>query len=167
MIQDSEFKNNRKRFLLYTAGIIILFFLFFNYISSLFSIAFTNKGQECFPYKVWLIRKGVIPEKGEYVAFKNHRVNGRRTWIKVLSGKEGDWIEVLKLSPEERYGFFVEEIGRELTVQGFVILHNPLDGYKILMVFKKDTKGRDLPITDGGRIPEKKFFCFISCHKVL
>jgi len=124
----------------------------------MFLIAFTIKGQECFPYKVWFIRKGVIPEKGEYVAFKNRRIGGRRTWIKVLSGKEGDWIEAVKLSPSERYGFFVEEIGRELKVQGFVILHSPLDGYEIFMVFERDTKGRELPIIDGGRILEKKYF---------
>jgi len=159
MIQDPELKNKRKRFLLYGAGIFILFFFLFNFISSLFLIAFTVKGQECFPYKVWFIRKGVIPERGEYVAFKNYRVDGRRTWIKVLTGREGDRIEVLKFSPKERYGFFVKEIGKELKVQGFVVLRNPLDGYKIFMVFEKDTKGRDLPIIDSeGKIPERKYF---------
>jgi conjugal transfer pilin signal peptidase TrbI len=158
MIRSPEFKNKRKRLLLYGAGILILFFFLFNFISSFFSIAFTVKGQECFPYKVWLIRKGVIPEKGEYVAFKNHRVDGRRTWIKVLTGREGDRIEVLKFSPKERYGFFVDEIGKELKVQGIAVLHTPLDGDEIFMVFERDTKGRELPIIDEGKIPEKKYF---------
>jgi len=159
MVRNKESKNNRKRLLLYAAGILILFFFLFNSISSLFSIALTVKGQGCFPYKVWLIRKGVIPKKGEYVAFKNHRVDGQRTWIKVLTGREGDQVEVLKFSPKERYDFFVKDIGKELRVQGFVVVRNPLDGYKIFMVFEKDTKGRDLPIIDSeGKIPEKKYF---------
>ena len=150
----------RKKLLLYSLALLLLFFLLFHYLSSKISIAFTIKGQECFPYRFWLIRKGVIPERGEYVAFKNHKVDGRATWIKIISGKEGDRVEVIELSDKERFRAFSDEIGRELTIKGYVFLHSidSLNGSEVFEAFEKDTKGRDLPMIEEGRIPEGKYF---------
>ena len=150
----------RKKLLLYSLASLLLFFLLFNYLSYKISIAFTVKGQECFPYRFWLIRKGVVPERGEYVAFKNHKVGGRATWIKIISGKEGDRVEVIELSGKEQFRVFFDEIGRELTVRGYVFLHSidPLNDSQVFETFEKDTKVRDLPMIEEGRIPEGKYF---------
>ena len=153
--------NKRKRLLLlYSLALLLLFILLFNYLSSKISIAFTIKGQECFPYRFWLIRKGVVPERGEYVAFKNHKVDGRASWIKIISGKEGDRVEVIELSDKERFRVFSDEIGRELTIKGYVFLHSidSLNGSEVFETFEKDTKGRHLPMIEEGRIPKGKYF---------
>jgi len=151
----------RKKYLLFSLITTLIFFLAFHLLSSRISVAFTIKGQECFPYKFWLIKKGVIPQKGEYVAFKNPRIDKRATWIKVISGIEGDRIEVERITEEDRrrspglFNLYIDEIGRELTLQGFVFLHSqdPINGSKVFEVFEKDTKGRDLPMIEEGRIP--------------
>lgn len=156
----------RKKYILSAFVLIVCFFLLFNYLSSRISVAFTIKGQECFPYKFWLIKKGVTPEKGEYVAFKNHRIDKRATWVKIISGKEGDRIEVERITEEDRirspnpFKLYIEEIGKELTIQGFVLLHSadPLNGSQVFEVFEKDTKGRSLPIIEEGKIPKGKYF---------
>ena len=154
------FSFQRKKLLLYSLASLLLFFLLFNYLSSKISIAFTIKGEECFPYRFWLIRKGVVPERGEYVAFKNNKVDGRASWIKIISGKEGDRVEVIELSEKERFGVFLDEIGRELTVRGYVFLHSidPLNDSEVFEAFEKDTRGRDLRMIEEGRIPEGKYF---------
>lgn len=156
----------RKKYILFSLVLTLIFFLAFHLLSSRISIAFTIKGQECFPYKFWLIKKGGIPQKGEYVAFKNHRIDKRATWVKVISGIEGDRIEVERITEEDRrkspglFNLYIDEIGRELTLQGFVFLHSrdPINGSKVFEVFEKDTKGRDLPIIGEGRIPGGSYF---------
>jgi len=150
----------RKKLFLYSLAVLLLFFILFNYLSSKISIALTIKGQECFPNRFWLIRKGVVPERGEYVAFKNYKVDGRATWIKIISGKEGDRVEVIELSDKDRFRVFFDEIGGDLTVRGYVFLHSidPLNGTQVFEAFEKDTSGRELPMIEEGRIPGGKYF---------
>jgi hypothetical protein len=156
----------RKKYILSALVLTVLFFLLFNYLSSRISVAFTIKGQECFPYRFWLIKKGVIPEKGEYVAFKNHRIDARATWVKIISGEDGDRIEVVRVTEEDMrrsqdlFKVYIEEIGKELTIKGFVFLHNsdPLNSSQAFEAFEKDTKGRDLPMIEEGRISKGKYF---------
>ncbi len=160
------FLYERKKYILSALVLTVLFFLLFNYLFSRISVAFTIRGQECFPYRFWLIRKGIIPERGEYVAFKNHRIDERATWVKIISGKDGDRIEVVRVTeedmrrPQDLFKVYIEEIGKELTTQGFVFLHNsdPFNSSQVFEVFEKDTKGRDLPMIEEGRIPKGKYF---------
>ena len=144
----------------------VVFGIGFQYLSSKISIAFTIKGQECFPYKFWLIKKGVIPERGEFIAFKNPRINERVTWIKVISGKGGDYVETIELPKEERFELFIDEINKGLTVKGFAILHpaDPLYGSLVFEIFEKDTGGRELPMINSGKIPHKKYF--VTSHAI-
>lgn len=155
-----NFIKTRKKIFFWTFLFIVFWGIIFKFICSNISIVYTVKGQECFPYKLWFVRKGILPSRGEYVVFKNSKVNGRTLWIKVISGKEGDYLEVIELSNKERFKIFIEEINKELTVRGFVILYpsNPFDCSEVFEVFEKDTCGRALPIISGGRIPPRKYF---------
>lgn len=152
--------GKKEKILIFILVLSLLVLCALQYLTTKISIAFTIKGQECFPFKVWLIKKGVIPERGEYVAFKNPKVDGRATWIKIISGKEGDRIEVIKLSEIERFKVFIDELGKELPVRGFVILYStdPLYNLLVLEVFERDTRGRELPMIEEGRIPPQKYF---------
>ena len=160
------FLHERKKYILSALVLTVPFFFLFNYLSSRISVAFTIRGQECFPYKFWLIKKGIIPEKGEYVAFKNHRIDERATWVKIISGEEGDRIEVERITEEDRrrspspFKLYIEEIGKELTIQGYVFLHNsdPINSSQVFVVFEEDTKGRSLPMIEERKIPKGKYF---------
>ena len=94
------------------------------------------------------------------MAFKNPVVGGKTTWIKIISGKEGDFIDVIKLPMTQRFAVFVDDIGKELFVSGFVFLHpsNPLKDSEQFKAFEKDSKGNDLPLISGGVIPAGKYF---------
>jgi len=71
---------------------------------------------------------------------------------------------------QDLFKVYIEEIGKELTIQGFVFLHNsdPLNGAplhgatinssQVFEAFEKDTKGRDLPMIEEGRISKGKYF---------
>lgn len=150
----------KRNLLLFATVLVFISVVLFYYLGNRVSIAFTVKGQECFPYRLWLIRKGIIPGRGEFVAFKNPQVDGKVTWIKIISGLEGDKIEIFELCDKERFRVFLEEIGRELTVKGFVVLYPSdfLHNSEVFEVFERDTKGRPLPMIKEGRIPKKKYF---------
>ena len=166
LYERKSLRPDRGKYILSALFLTVLFFLLFNYLSSRISVAFTIRGQECFPYRFWLIKKGIIPERGEYIAFKNHRIDARATWIKIISGKDGDRIEVVRVTEEDMrrsqdlFKVYIEEIGKELTIQGFVFLHNsdPFNSSQVFEVFEKDTMGRDLPMIEEGRIPRGKYF---------
>src|SRR3972149_6643469 len=114
----TQILKRRKRYLWYCLAAMILSCLLFEMFSSYFTFAYTIKGQECFPYRFWFIRKGVIPRQGEYVYFRR---TGTR-WVKVLHGEEGDRIEVIKIPEKERFKIFINEIGKPLAVQGYVFV---------------------------------------------
>jgi len=158
--------KRRKKYLWYCLIAVLLSFLFFDAFRSFFTFALTIRGQECFPYKLWLIRKGIIPERGQYAAFKNRKVDGKLTWVKVVSGLKGDWIRVERVTEEDRrkapelFKLYVDETGKELSVQAFVFLHsgNPQDGSEVFEAFEKDTRGKNLAIIEEGKIPKGKYF---------
>lgn len=150
----------RKKLLILALVITFLIWGLFQFLSANIGIAFTIKGQQCFPYRIWLIRKGVLPGYGEYVAFKNPNVDGRATWIKLVSGKEGDWLEVHEFLHGQRFTVFVDDLGKELMVRGVVFLHsaNPLNGSERFEAFQKDSKGNELPLVREGKISKGKYF---------
>jgi len=65
----------------------------------------------------------------------------------------------LSLSPD-LFMCYIEELGRELPLQGFVYLYNgkSFERPETFRVFKIDTKGRPLPMIESGVIPKGKFF---------
>lgn len=70
--------------------LIFLVPLLFVYITSLFWVLALNH-TESLPYKLFLIRKDALPEKGQYAVFKapsNGRYN--QPFIKRVGGTEGD-----------------------------------------------------------------------------
>ncbi len=154
----SNFLSQRKKYLFPALLFAGIFFLAFHVLSSKVSVALVVKGQECLPYRLWIIRKGVVPEKGKYVAFKNRNVGGSLTWVKMVSGVGGDWVEVVKLP--RKLPLFVDDVGREMKVRAVVFLRsgNPSWEVEAFEVFDKDTKGRPLPVIQGGKIPPGKFF---------
>lgn len=163
MEKVKSFLRSRKKQLLFALVSFIFFSVFFYVLSTKISIAFTIKGQYCFPYSLWLIKKGETPSKNEYIAFKNPNVDGKATWIKKVSGLGGDLIRVERIPEGQRKQFkiFIDEIEKELTVQGFVYLYSvfdPSNPSQVFMAFETDSKGKPLPIIAEGKIPYGKFF---------
>jgi signal peptidase I len=152
-----ELIKTRRRILLWSLVITILFYLLFEAFSAYFTFAYTVKGQECFHYRFWLIRKGVIPQKGEYVYFRNPRSRSR--WVKMIYGVEGDRIEVRRISERKSFKIFLHEIEKPLTLQGYVILHGRETlPFRVFEGFERDTKGKPLSLIEGGIIPKGKYF---------
>lgn len=152
-----ELIKTRRRILLWSLVITILFFLLFEVFSTYFTFAYTVKGQNCFPYRFWLIRKGVIPQKGEYVYFRNPWSRSR--WIKMIYGAEGDRIEVRRISERERFKIFLHELEKPLILQAYITLHRKETlPFQVFEAFETDTKGKPLPLIDGGIIPKGKYF---------
>ncbi len=155
-----ELIKTRKRILLWSLVITTLCYLLFELFSTYFTFAYTVKGQECFPYRFWFIRKGVLPEKGEYVYFRNHKIGAR--WVKIIYGSEGDRIEVIRIPEKERSNVFIHEIGRPLAVQGYIfVFRKGTVSYRVFDAFERDTKGGPLPLiehNEEGIIPRGKYF---------
>lgn len=159
--------RSRKKHIIYFVVTFFVFYALFQILSTRITVAFTIKGQECFPYKFWVIhRKETSPQKGEYIAFRNPAIDGRATWIKVVTGIGGDTIEVYPVPIEERetnpgrYRVFVPDVNKEFVIQGFVFLKGqwPDSESQVFEVFEKDSKGRGLPIIEPGVIPYGKYF---------
>jgi len=166
----SAFLKSRRKYILWSVVLTLAFFATFHYISKHWLFAVTRKEHTCLPYKYWVIRKGVMPERGEYIAFESHGVpnfaDGVR-WAKVVSGIGGDRIETVVVSEEERAKFpdkyketvYVSDMPMDLDIQGYVRLYvQGHDGPTVFRVFQTDTKQRILPIIESQIIPYDKYF---------
>jgi len=166
----TAFLKGRRKYILWSIALTLIFFAIFQYMSTHWGFAITRKDHTSLPYKYWIIKKGVMPERGEYIAFKSYRVpnfaDGVR-WVKVLSGVEGDKVETVKISEEERVkspAKYVEVVRVNdmpvfLNIQGYVHLH--IQGRNEPVTFRvleTDTKYRAMPIIESQVIPSGKYF---------
>ncbi|MBI4595074.1 MAG: S26 family signal peptidase [Candidatus Tectomicrobia bacterium] len=133
-------------------------------ISTSFGFLITLEGQECFPYKYWIVEKLARVDVGDYVAFKGHGIPNfpeGTTWVKKIAGKSGCRIESKRLDPGERSKdtVFVNEVPKLLKVQGHVYLYcgdnHLVTGFD---VFGEDTKSRSLPMIASQYIPKGKYY---------
>lgn len=164
------FLAGRKKYILWSIILTLLFFSFFHYISQRWTFAITRKDHVCLPYKYWIIKKGGLPQRGDYIAFRSSGIpffaDGTR-WIKIADGVEGDKIEVVKISQDDRAKFsdkytetvYVNNMPMSLDIQGYVYLHNQEQKMPaVFKVFKTDTKRRPVPIISSQVIPQGKYF---------
>jgi hypothetical protein len=136
--------------------------------------AITRKEHTCLPYKYWIIKKGVLPQRGQYIAFKSYGVpyfaDGVR-WVKVVAGTQGDEIITVKIPQDERDKYretvMVNDMPMSLRIQGYVYLYrnskyqNPnakTQDSEVFRVFETDTKRRAVPMIDSQVIPAGKYF---------
>ncbi len=160
------FLSSRRKYILFTLAFMLICILGFEYFSRHYLFAYSPKEHTCLPYRVWLIEKGVMPRRGEYVSFVGrgipHFADGVR-WVKMITGMPGDRVEVQNVSlddPKEAETQTVEVNGMPVTlrVQGYVHLQNPHNVTLTYRVFEKDTKGRKMPVVQAQEIPAGKYF---------
>jgi len=131
-------------------------------ISSRYTLSFTIPGQECFPYKFWLVyKKDKTVYRDKYVAFKGNNIpyyiNGTR-WTKLVAGIEGDVVRVERVNYKKT--IYKGGMPREVQVWAIVkLIRN--DGKTLtLEAYKTDTMQRRLPLIEEQVIPKGKFFAY-------
>ncbi len=65
---------SRCKYILFSLAFILISILGFEYFSRHYILAYSRKEHTCLPYRVFLIEKGVMPRKGEYVSFVGHGI---------------------------------------------------------------------------------------------
>jgi hypothetical protein len=128
------------------AGVIVA--AFFHIAGRYCSLAIAQ--QDCLPQKVWLIERGAVPKKGEYVYFSGTdipRFGEKVRVVKAVSGEAGDIVEVTHDGWGEARRFTVAGALREYRVRAHFRLLDGRDG-KVLRegdIFAKGSDGRELP----------------------
>ncbi|MFA5182525.1 MAG: S26 family signal peptidase [Syntrophales bacterium] len=158
--------KSRGKYFISALLIALIFFLFFKNLSNRYIIAFTRDGHYCLPYSTWLIKKGEMPGRGDYVSFVGHGIpnfaDGVR-WVKIMTGMPGDRVKTVTIPVSERTSNIevieVNGLPMQKRLQGRVYLHTPPNGcVTCYRVFEKDTMGRSLPIIGNQTIPPGHFF---------
>ena len=164
--QIIEFLKSRRRYLISSLLLVLVFLLFFEFLSHRYLIGFTREGHYCLPYSTWLIKKGEKPNRGDYVFFVGHGIpnfaDGVR-WVKIMSGMPGDRVISVTIPASERAANIevveVNSLPIQKRLQGRVYLHTGSNGHVLeYRVFEKDTKGRSLSIIDSQTIRPGKYF---------
>ena len=171
--------GQRKKLLLRAAIIGIALFVCLKLFMAYYALGWTFYGQECFPYRLWFIEKGVIPQKGEYVYFRNVKIEGkwaRYSWVKRIAGVGGDTIEVRELGKwikysarvpvslaeasgwRGKYQAFVPWFSKPLAVRAHVIVRSAAGESTVFPAFETDTTGKQLPLVKPGPIGKGKYF---------
>ena len=167
---DKSARLGKKQFIISVFCALITVSVF-HVISTSFGFLITLEGQECFPYKYWIVEKKASVDVGDYVAFKGHGIPNfpeGTTWVKKIAGKSGCRIESKRLAPGERYEdtVFVNEAPKLLKVQGHVYLYcggnHLVTGFD---VFEQDTKGRSLPMIASQYIPSGKYYVMATAKR--
>jgi len=81
-----EFLRSRRKYLIVSLVSTAVFLTLFTYLSVNWMLVMTVPGQECFPYRHWVVKKTGDIHTGEYVAFRGHGIPN--TPDKVLWGKK-------------------------------------------------------------------------------
>ncbi|MCX5814699.1 MAG: S26 family signal peptidase [Proteobacteria bacterium] len=123
-------------------------------------------GQECLPYKLWLVRKNTQPAKGGYVYFNGSNIplyDGTNVrLIKYVAGALGDTVQATILSIEEYMDVVIEGVLYRLKVKAYVTLVGKDQNVKTFMAYDRRRDGTILPFVykDGETvtIPEGQFF---------
>ncbi len=91
MSEVIKFLRSRKKYLLVSLIATTGFLALFTYLSRNFMLVMTVRGQECFPYKHWLVKKTKDLHIGEFVAFRGYGIPNRlrknANFLKIFSGE--------------------------------------------------------------------------------
>jgi len=155
-----EFLKSRKKYLLVSLVTTAGFLTFFTYLSHHWMLVMTVPGQECFPYRHWIVKKTKDIHPGEFVAFWGYGIPNtpdRVLWGKRVLAAGGDRIVVENASGTGIIN--IDGMDRPFPIQGIVHVYN-WDGQRIqsLTVYGRDTFGRPLPMINSMVIPEGKYF---------
>ncbi len=131
----------------------------------------TREGQECFPWKYWIVEKNKRPGKGEYAAFRGKGIPNFRdgvVWVKKIIGQEGDFIAAREFASSDTYleTVFLNGLPRDFQVRGQVHLYDRegklVTGFD---VFATDSKGNALPMAASGVIPGGKYYVMATAKR--
>jgi hypothetical protein len=112
-----------------------------------------------------------MPKRGELIAFKPSHIplfpDGIK-WVKILVGVEGDRIEAVKVSPQDRAvdpqrykaTLFVNDMPVTVNIQGYVHLYPKMGKPLVMTVMETDTKYRKLPMIESQVIQHGKYFAY-------
>lgn len=165
-----DFFKSRRKYIFFA-----LFFTFsvgtlFNFVETRWLITFDEQHERCLPYSVWLIHKGVAPKRGDYVSFRIRSVPYRKDgemWAKVLTGVEGDRLEVRKVLDQDRRrlpGLYRETVYRNgmpitVDIQGYVLIFKSGSlSPESFRALAHDTHNHPMPIAASQVIPHGKYF---------
>ena len=155
-----EFLKSRKKYLLLclvtTAGFLALV----SYLANHWMLVMTVPGQECFPYRHWVVKKTKDIHAGEFVAFWGYGIPNtpdRVLWGKKILAMGGD-----RIVSQEASGTGIININgmdRPFPIQGIVHIYSR-NGEQLasLTVYGRDTSGRPLPMIHSMDVPEGKYF---------
>jgi len=123
-------------------------------------------GQECLPYKLWLIKKNTQPTKGGYVYFNGKNIplyDGTNVrLVKYVAGESGDIVQAAVLRKDEYKDVVIEDVLYHLKVKAYVTLVGKDQNVKMFIAHDRRRDGRNLPFVykDGEMvmIPEGQFF---------
>ena len=123
-------------------------------------------GQECLPYKLWLVKKNTQPAKGGYVYFNGSNIplyDGTNVrLVKYVAGQSGDTVQATVLSSEEYKDIGIEDAFYHLKIKALVILVGKDQDIKTFIAYDRRRDGTTLPFVykDGETvtIPEGQFF---------
>jgi len=98
------FLKSRKRYLLVSLVSAAGFLTFFVYLSRNWILVMTASGQECFPYRHWVVKKTRDVHAREFVAFRGHgipnTIAGNFRKIILVSG------DLVKLTTQYKQRFY-------------------------------------------------------------
>jgi hypothetical protein len=155
-----EFLKSRKKYLLVslisTAGFLTLF----SYLSGHWMLVMTVHGQECFPYRHWIVKKTKDLHIGEFIAFQGYGIPNapdRALWGKKILATAGDRIVVEKASGTGVIN--INGMDQVFPIQGIVNVYDR-NGERVesLTVYGHDTLRRPLPMVHSMVIPQGKYF---------
>lgn len=123
-------------------------------------------GQECLPYKLWLVKKNTQPTKGGYVYFNGSNIplyDGTNVrLVKYVAGASGDTVQATPAGNGEYKDVVIEGTVYRLKVKAYVILAGKDQNIKTFMAYDRRRDGTILPfVYKGGEtvtIPEGQFF---------
>jgi len=162
--------NKKIRLLIFACVYTLLLNAAFSYVAERWTFATIMNGQECLPWKYWVIVKKERPVAGDFVAFRGegipHFDDGIK-WVKRIVAGEDGVVHVTPVSKEEREGnpqkyrvtAFFNDMPRTFYIQGYVTVEDK-NGLALtsLPVYDKDRFGRPMPMIKEQVIPKGKYF---------
>jgi type IV secretory pathway protease TraF len=155
-----EFLKSRRKYLLVSLVSTAGFLTLFTYLSRNWMLVMTVSGQECFPYRHWVIKKTRDLHVGEFIAFRGYGIPNtpeRVLWGKRVLAMGGDRVVVEKTSGTGIIA--IDGVDRSFPIQGLVHVYDR-SGHQVrsLTVYGQDTFSRPLPMIHSMVIPEGKYF---------
>ena len=167
MIRAIKFINSRIEYIVWSMVIALAFYTVFNFVTQRYIFAFTKSGQYCLPYYAWLIKKGEMPGRGDYVSFAGRGIPAYTDgvgWVKIISGMPGDHIISVKIPKQQRNTntevIEVNGLPVQKRLQGRVYIYSLSPPGQVLeySVYEKDTRGLALSMISTQTIPARHYY---------